>query len=150
MGDPKRGRVDPAPRRSGPTWKQFPITQAHGILAIDFAHVDTIGLKRLYALILIEHGTRRAHLAGVTAHPTEEWTTQPARNVLMDLAERGKRFKFLIRRSRHQVHRQLRRHIRRRGNPHPEEPATGPSIERDLRKSHRGATPLLGRMLRNQ
>ncbi|MEY9893539.1 putative transposase [Catenulispora sp. MAP12-49] len=89
--------VDPAPRRSGPTWKQFLTTQAHGILAIDFVHVDTIGLKRLYALVLIEHGTRRAHLAGVTANPTGEWTTQAARNVLMELAERGKKFKFLIR-----------------------------------------------------
>jgi transposase InsO family protein len=89
--------VDPAPRRSGPTWKQFLTAQAHGILAIDFVHVDTIGLKRLYALVLIEHGTRRAHLAGVTANPTGEWTAQAARNVLMDLAERGKKFKFLIR-----------------------------------------------------
>jgi transposase len=75
--------VDPAPRRSGPTWKQFLTTQAHGILAIDFVHVDTIGLKRLYALILIEHGTRRAHLAGVTANPAGEWTSQAARNTLM-------------------------------------------------------------------
>jgi transposase InsO family protein len=89
--------IDPAPRRSGPTWKQFLTAQAHGILAIDFVHVDTIGLKRLYALILIEHGTRRAHLAGVTANPTGEWTTQTARNALMDLAERGRKFKFLIR-----------------------------------------------------
>jgi putative transposase len=89
--------IDPAPRRSGPTWKQFLTAQAHGILAIDFVHIDTIGLKRLYALILIEHGNRRAHLAGVTANPTGEWTTQAARNVLMDLAERGREFTFLIR-----------------------------------------------------
>ncbi|WP_438801862.1 integrase core domain-containing protein [Catenulispora pinistramenti] len=89
--------IDPAPRRSGPTWKQFLTAQAHGILAIDFVHVDTIGLKRLYALVLIEHGTRRARLAGVTTNPTGEWTVQAARNVLMDLAERGKEFKFLIR-----------------------------------------------------
>ncbi|MBS2531239.1 DDE-type integrase/transposase/recombinase [Catenulispora sp. NF23] len=88
--------VDPAPRRSGPTWKQL-TTQAHGILAIDFVHVDTISLKRLYALVLIEHGTRRAHVAGVTAHPTREWMTQAARNVLMDLAERARKLKSLIR-----------------------------------------------------
>lgn len=89
--------VDPAPRRSGPTWKQFLSAQAQGILAIDSVHVDTIGLKRLYDLIIIEHGTRQAHVAGVTTNPTGEWTTQAARNVLMDLAERGKKFKFLIR-----------------------------------------------------
>jgi putative transposase len=89
--------LDPAPRRSGPTWKQFLTAQAHGILAIDFVHVDTIGLKRLYALILIEHGTRRAHLAGVTTNPAGQWTTQADRNTLMDLAARGKKFKFLVR-----------------------------------------------------
>ena len=62
-------RSDPAPRRSGPTWKQFLTAQARGILAVDFVHVDTVLLRRLYALIVIEHGTRRVHLAGITAHP---------------------------------------------------------------------------------
>jgi hypothetical protein len=62
--------IDPAPRRSGPTWKQFLTAQAKGILAVDFLDVDTIFLKRIYVLIVIEHGTRRAHLAGVTAHPS--------------------------------------------------------------------------------
>src|SRR5438034_5566964 len=55
--------IDPAPRRTGPTWKQFLTGQAHGILAADFVHVDTV-LRRVYALIVIEHGTRRVHLAG--------------------------------------------------------------------------------------
>ena len=89
--------IDPAPRRSGPTWKQFLTTQAHAILAIDFVHIDTIGLQCLYALVLIEHSTRRAHLAGVTANPTGPWTTQAARNTLMDLADQGRTHKFLIR-----------------------------------------------------
>jgi hypothetical protein len=69
-----------APRRTGPTWKQFLTVQASGILAADFVHVDTALLRRLYALIVIEHGTRRVHLAGITANPDGSWTTQAARN----------------------------------------------------------------------
>jgi putative transposase len=42
-------------------------------------------LRRVYALIVIEHGTRRAHLAGITASPDGAWATQAARNLLMDL-----------------------------------------------------------------
>ncbi len=61
--------IGPAPRRSGPTWKQFLTAQARGILAVDFLHVDTVLLRRLYALIVFEHGTRRARLAGITANP---------------------------------------------------------------------------------
>jgi transposase InsO family protein len=89
--------IDPAPRRAGPTWKQFLTVQAHGILATDFVHVDTVLLRRIYALIVIEHGTRRAHLAGITAHPDGAWTTQAARNLLMDLGKHAAAFKFLIR-----------------------------------------------------
>jgi putative transposase len=40
--------IDPVPRRTGPTWKQFLPAQAHGIIAVDFAHVDTLLLRRLY------------------------------------------------------------------------------------------------------
>ena len=59
--------------------------QARGILAVDLVHVDTVPLRRLYAPIVIEHGTRRVRLAGITARPDGAWTTQAARNVLMDL-----------------------------------------------------------------
>jgi putative transposase len=89
--------IDPAPRRAGPTWKQFLTTQARGIVAVDFVHVDTVLLRRVYALIVIEHGTRRAHLAGITAHPDGAWTTQAARNFLMDVGQRVASLKFLIR-----------------------------------------------------
>ena len=70
--------IDPAPRRSGPTWRQFLHAQAAGILAVDFLHVDTVLLRRLYILVFIEHGTRRMHLGGITAHPTGDWTVQRA------------------------------------------------------------------------
>jgi transposase InsO family protein len=89
--------MDPAPRRSGPTWKQFLTAQASGILAADFVHIDTVLLHRIYALIVIEHGTRRVHLAGITANPDGPWTTQAARNLLMDLGTRATSIKFLIR-----------------------------------------------------
>ena len=89
--------IEPAPRRSGPTWKQFLIARACGVLAVDFVHVDTVPLRRFCALIVIEHGTRRVHLAGITGQPDAEWTTQAARNFLMDLAQRVTSVKFLIR-----------------------------------------------------
>src|SRR2546421_8098229 len=87
--------IDPAPRRSGPTWRQFLHAQAAGIRAVDFLHVDTVLLKRLYVLVFIEHGTRRMHLGGVTAHPTAEWTVQQARNLALTLDELFGAIKFL-------------------------------------------------------
>jgi transposase len=89
--------IDPAPRRSGPPWRQFLHAQAAGIVAVDFLHVDTVLLRRLYVLVFIEHGSRRMHLGGVAANPTGEWTVQQARTLALSLGERLGDIKFLIR-----------------------------------------------------
>jgi hypothetical protein len=51
----------------------------------------------VYVLVFIEHGTRRMHLGGVTAHPAGEWTVQQARNPALTLGERFEDIRFLVR-----------------------------------------------------
>jgi transposase len=89
--------IDPAPRRCGPSWRQFLSAQAHAMIACDFFTVDTVTLKRLYVLVFIEHGTRLLHLAGVTANPTGAWVAQQARNLAMELDLRMDALRFLLR-----------------------------------------------------
>jgi len=93
----RRHGLDPAPRRTTTTWRAFLRQQAAGIVACDFFTVDTVWLRRLYVLFFIELGTRRVHLAGVTAHPDGAWVAQQARNLRLVLSERGRRVRFLVR-----------------------------------------------------
>jgi hypothetical protein len=134
VADPARRRDRPRARRTGPTWQQFLTAQARGIVGADFVHVDTVLLRRIYALIVIEHGTRRVHLAGITANPDGTWTTQAARNFLMDLGQLPTSVRFLIRDRARPVHRLLRRRVHRRRPQDSCQPTAGAESERHLRK----------------
>jgi putative transposase len=85
-------KLEPAPRRVGPTWREFLHGQAASIVACDFFAVESLFLRRYYALFFIAHGSRRVWLAGCTANPTGDWVTQQARNLGLDFSDRGVRF----------------------------------------------------------
>src|ERR1022692_3484705 len=93
----KASGINPGRRRTGPTWPQFPRSQAEAILACDFFTADLPGGTQAYVLAVIEHATRRIRILGVTLHPTGQRTAQQARNLLMDLGEQTDRVKFMIR-----------------------------------------------------
>ncbi len=82
----RAGRA-PAPRRGGPSWREFLRAQAASIVACDFFTVETILLRRFYVLFFIAHASRRVWLAGCTSNPTGEWAGAQSRPRL----QRGRR-----------------------------------------------------------
>jgi putative transposase len=85
----------PAPGRSGQAWRAFPEARAK-ILATGFFRAGIVLLRRLHVFVT-GHGTRRVHMAGITAHPAGERVAGQARNLLVNLEDRADGFKFLIR-----------------------------------------------------
>jgi putative transposase len=68
------------------------------MLACDFVHVDcAVTLRRIYVFFVLEIGSRYVHIFGATTNPDGPWTTQQARNLLADLADRAGQFRFLVR-----------------------------------------------------
>jgi putative transposase len=92
----KRREIPPAPRRSGPSWRTFLRAQAQSVIACDFLTVDTVWLRRFYVLFFIELHSRRVHLAGATENPSGTWTTQQARNLMIDSCAQERPVRFLI------------------------------------------------------
>jgi putative transposase len=87
-----RARLDPAPRRAGPSWREFLHAQAASIVGCDFFTVESVFLRRYYALFFIAHGSRRVWLAGCTSNPSGACVTQQARNLGLDFSGQGVRF----------------------------------------------------------
>jgi len=87
-----RARLGPAPRRSGPGWREFLRAQAATIVACDFFTVESVLLRRYYVLFFVAHANRRVWFAGCSPNPTGAWVTQQARNLGLDLADHGARF----------------------------------------------------------
>ncbi|MFD1045714.1 integrase core domain-containing protein [Kibdelosporangium lantanae] len=89
--------IDPAPERASSTWAQFLRSQAQVLLGCDFFETVTPTGVRMYVLVAIEHAQRRIRILGATPHPTAEWVTQAARNLVMDLQDASHRARFPIR-----------------------------------------------------
>jgi putative transposase len=89
--------IAPAPQRTSENWAAFLRSQAEAILAADFFEVITLTGARLYVLAVIEHASRRVRVLGATAHPTNAWVAQSARNLAMDLADAGRTARYVIR-----------------------------------------------------
>src|SRR5437763_12954878 len=91
-----KAELPPAPRRHSQSWRSFLQADGESILACDFFTVDTVWLQRLYVLAVLSVGSRRIEYLACTSKPNTAWMLQQARNLLMDLDERGRQVRFLV------------------------------------------------------
>ena len=92
-----RAGVEPAPKRSALTWRQFLRAQPRACWRWTSSPWTPCFLQRLYVLFVLEVASRRVHVLGMTAHPAAGWVAQQARNLLMALEDRVGQFRFLVR-----------------------------------------------------
>jgi putative transposase len=88
--------IPPAPQRDGQSWRSFLRQQGESMHACDFFTVDTVWLRRLYVLVFLSIGSRRVEYLACTPNPDTTWMLQQARNLLIDLDERGRQVRFLL------------------------------------------------------
>jgi putative transposase len=135
----RRAGLGPAPRRNGPTWRQFLSAQAKGIVACDFFRVETVFLKTLYVLAFMHIQTRRILGVGVSANPNGAWVTQQARNLSIDVEGEAemRRMRFLLRDRDAKVLPKLRCRLRRRRYPGRAHSVQDPTGQRSRRATDR-------------
>jgi hypothetical protein len=91
-----RAGIPSAPERAASAGRSFLRQHGNTILACDLFTVDTVWLRRLYVLFFVSIRTRRVEYVACTSKPNTAWMTRQARNLLMDLDDRGVRPRFLI------------------------------------------------------
>ena len=92
----RKHRVPPAPRRTGPTWREFIRAHAAAIIATDFFTIESMFLRTIYVIVFIELGSRRLLWADCTTNPDSAWVTQQARNVAYELQDLSVPVRFAI------------------------------------------------------
>jgi hypothetical protein len=127
-----RSGLGPAPRESGPGWREFLRAQAESIVACDFFTVESVLLRRYYVLFFIAHASRRVWRAGCSSNPTGPWVTQQARN--LGPRPRGPGRALAGPRPRQQVHRLLRRGLRQQRDQERQDAGAGAAGQRHLER----------------
>ena len=92
----RKHRVPPAPRRTGPTWREFIRAHASAIIATDLFTIESVFLRTIYVIVFLELGSRRLLWADCTTNPDSAWVTQQARNVAYELQDLAVPVRFAI------------------------------------------------------